>query len=145
VNKKTAAGAVVVAALVAFGANELYGQKVSQISGDFRNATTAEVLDAQGQPLLRGSFAPVDADDKGEVERLATLTAVEAGSGAAGEAEVEYQTDNPGTQEIELTATGVAPGSQVSLVIDGTNVASATADQNGKVELEVEAKTGAAQ
>lgn len=144
VNLKTAAGAIIVAALVAIGADQLYGQKVSQISGDFRNATTAEVLDAQGQPLLRGSFAPVDADDKGEVERLATLSPVHPGSGAAGEAEVEYQTDDPATQEIELKATGVAPGSQVSLVIDGTNVASATADKNGKVELEIEAKVGAA-
>jgi hypothetical protein len=143
--KTTAAGAIVVASLIAIGADQLYGQKPGQVSGDFRNAVTAEVRDAQGQPLLRGSFEAVDADDKGEVERLAKLTAVTPGSSATGEAEVEYQTDSPATQEIELTATGIAAGSQVSLVIDGAAVATATADKDGKVELEVEAKSGAAQ
>ena len=134
-----------VASLVAIGADQLYGQNPSQVSGDFRNAATAEVHDAQGQPLLRGTFVAVDGDDKGEVERLAKLTAVTPGSNASGEAEVEYQTDAPATQEIELTATGVAAGATVSLVIDGTAVATATADKDGKVELEVEAKSGAAQ
>jgi hypothetical protein len=143
--KTTFAAAIVVTSLVVIGADQLYGQKAAQISGDFRNAATAEVHDAQGQPLLRGSFVAVDGDDKGEVERLATLTALTPGSNATGEAEVEYQTDAPAVQEIELKATGIAAGAQVSLVIDGTAVATATADKDGKVELEVEAKSGAAQ
>lgn len=143
-NRKTAAGAIVMAAVVAIGANQLYGQKAAQVAGDFTNAATAEVHDAQGQPLLRGAFAPVDDGDKGEVERLAKLDPATPGSGAAGEVEVEYQTNSPALQEIELKVTGVQPGSQVSLVIDGATVATATADKDGKVELEVEAKTTAA-
>jgi hypothetical protein len=136
----TAAFAIVAATIVGVAADQLYG--MPQIVGDFRNASTAEVVDAQGQPLLRGSFAPVDADDQGEVERLATLASMVAGSAAKGEAEVEYQTDSPDTQEIELTATGLSAGAQVSLVIDGTTVTTAKADSKGKVEVEVEARAG---
>jgi hypothetical protein len=143
--KTTAFGALIAMAVVAVTADQLYGQKTAQVTGDFRNAVTAEVHDAQGQPLLRGSFVAVDADDKGEVERLAKLAPLTPGSSATGEAEVEYQTDSPASQEIELTATGIAAGAQISLVLDGTTVATATADKNGKVELEIEARSTAAQ
>lgn len=143
-NKKTTAAAIIVMAIATVAAGQLYGQKASPLTGDFRNATSAEVRDAQGQPLLRGSFAPVDADDKGEVERLAKLTPVTPGSSATGKAEVEYQANKPSEQEIELKATGIAAGAQVTLVIDGTTVATATADKKGKVELEVEARSTAA-
>jgi hypothetical protein len=136
------AGAIIAIAIVAIAAEQLYGERAAQVSGDFRNAAVAEVVDAQGQALLRGSFVAVDPDDQGEVERLATLAPVVAGSTAAGEAEVEYQTDSPTTQEIELTATGIAVGAQVSLIIDGTKVATATADSKGKVEVEIEARAG---
>jgi hypothetical protein len=140
-----AAGAIVAAAIVAVAADQLYGMRGSQVVGDFRNAAAAEVVDAQGQPLLRGSFAPVDGDDEGEVERLAKLSPVTAGSTAAGEAEVEYQTEAPDTQEIELSATGISAGAQVSLVIDGTKVATATADAKGTVDVEIEARAGGVQ
>jgi hypothetical protein len=136
-----AAAAIVAVTLIAIGAEQLYGQRAPQLVGDFRNAAQAEVRDAQGQVLLTGQFAPIDADDQGEVERLARLAPITAGSTASGEAEVEYQTDDPSTQEIELTATGIAAGAQVSLVIDGANVGSATADAKGKVELEIEARS----
>lgn len=135
------AALIVVMAIVAIGAEQLFGQATAQVVGDFRNAATAEVVDAQGQPVLRGSFAPVDADDKGEVERLATLSAVHAGSGAKGEAEVEFQTDNPNEQEIELNATGLAPNTSVSLIIDGNSVLTATADAKGRVEVETVARS----
>lgn len=138
--RTTAALAIVGAAIVTVTAGEIYGENAPKVSGDFRNAATAEVQDAQGQPMLRGSFEPVQDGDKGEVERLAKLAPVTPGSNATGEAEVEYQTDNPSKQEIELKATGVAAGTKVSLVIDGTTVASATADKDGTVELEVETK-----
>ena len=135
------AGAIIAAALVIIGAERLYGQRAPQVVGDFRNAAQAEVRDTQGQVLLRGQFTPADADDQGEVERLATLAPTTAGSTASGEAEVEYQADNPSTQEIELTAAGIQPGAQVALVIDGLQVATATANKNGKVDIELEART----
>jgi hypothetical protein len=138
------AAVIIAISVAAIGVEQLYGERATQLVGDFRNAAVAEVIDAQGQPLLRGSFVAVDADDQGEVERAATLTSVVAGSTAAGEAEVEYQTESPTTQEIELTATGLAAGAQVSLIIDGTKVATATADSKGKVEVEIEARAGGA-
>jgi hypothetical protein len=130
--------------IIAIAADQLYGMRAMQVTGDFRNAVLAEVRDAQGQVLLHGSFAPVDADDQGEVERLATLTPVTAGGNASGEAEVEYQSDNPTLQEVELTATGLAAGVTVSLVIDGTAVTTAKADNKGKVEVELEVRSAAA-
>ena len=138
--KLSVAAAIVATGIVAVTAVQLNGERTIQLTGDFRNAAAAEVVDAQGQPLLRGTFVAVDGDDKGEVERLAKLAPMVAGSTASGEAEVEYQADAPTTQEIELKATGIPAGAQVSLVIDGTSIATATADKNGKVEVELEVR-----
>jgi hypothetical protein len=132
-----AAAAIVVMATAAIAVEHFDGQATSAIAGDFRDAMTAEVRDAQGQTLLRGTFAVIDGDDKGEVERHAKLTPLTPGTGAAGEAEVEYQVENPAQQEIELSATGLQPGGRFSLVIDGGTVATATANSKGEVEVEV--------
>lgn len=129
---------VAVAASVAVA--EMNGEQSRAIAGDFRNAAVAEVHDAQGQVLMRGSFAPVDTDDEGEVERLAPLTPIVAQLTAKGEAEVEYQTDDPTDQEVELTLSGLAAGSQIAFVIDGTTVGSAKADERGRVNIEVAVK-----
>ena len=120
---------------------QLRGEAADQIAGDFRNAAVAEVHDAQGQVLLRGSFAPVDADDEGEVERLATLTGASPDVKATGEAEVEYQSNTPAEQEVELTVRGLAAGMDIALVIDGHTVATATADRRGGVDIELAVKS----
>ena len=113
----------------------LSGQQAPSVSGDFRNAGTAEVRDAQGQVLLQGTFAPV-AGDEDEIERLATLAATTAGSQATGDAEIEYRKDEPNMQEIEFQVSGVPPRAVLSLVIDGTAVLSATANDQGRAEAE---------
>ena len=120
---------------------QLRGEAASQIVGDFRNAVVAEVHDAQGQILLRGSFAPVDADDEGEVERLATLTGASPDVKATGEAEVEYQSNKPAEQEVELTVRGLAAGMDIAFVIDGHTVATAKADRRGGVDIELAVKS----
>ena len=119
---------------------QLRGEPSAQITGDFRNAAVAEVHDAQGQVLLRGDFAVVDADDASEVERHATLTAVAQDVKATGEAEVEYQSDKPTEQELELTVSGLNAGTAITFVIDGQRVATATADRRGGVEIELAVK-----
>ena len=131
------AAALAAAAFITFSVADLSGARAAQVTGDFRNAAVAEVHDANGQVLLRGSFAPVDADDQGEVERKAALQATAPGSTASGEAEVEYQTDKPSEQEVECSASGLTPGAAVTFVIDGRQIATATADQRGRFEIEV--------
>jgi hypothetical protein len=116
---------------------QLRAQQQSQIAGDFRNAKTAEIRDAQGQALLRGTFAPVDEGDDQEVERLAKLTPAQPGGSASGEAEVEYQKDAPDMQEVEFLVTGAQAGAVLTLFIDGKSVVSATADGKGRAEAEV--------
>ena len=116
---------------------QLRGEPAAQITGDFRNATVAEVHDAQGQVLLRGSFAAIQADDAGEVERLATLTGALPDVKATGEAEIEYQADKPAEQELELTVRGLMAGIDVAFVIDGQTVATAKSDARGGVEVEL--------
>jgi hypothetical protein len=113
----------------------LSGGQASQVSGDFRNASTAEVRDAQGQVLLRGTFADIPADED-EVERQAALTATAAGGQASGDAEVEYNRDEPNMQEIEFSVAGVPARAIVTLVLDGRDVISATANDNGRAEAE---------
>ena len=130
-------------ALIAAGtltAAQLSGAQAAPLAGDYRNALVAEVHDGQGHVLLRGSFAPADTDDEGEVERLAPLTPASPEVKGSGEAEVEYQTDSPTEQEVEFTLTGLTAGAEVFLVIDGHRVATAKADKHGRVSMEVAVK-----
>lgn len=130
------AGLVAVIAATSFFVVQLSGEQASPITGDFRNASVAEVHDGQGHVLLRGSFAPVDADDEGEVERLAPLKPASPEVKGSGEAEVEYQTDTPGEQEVEFTVSGLTEGADVALVIDGKRVGTAKADRRGRISIE---------
>jgi hypothetical protein len=141
VQKVAIGGLVATLVLAVVMVGQLVGQQ-DTVTGDFRNAATAEIRDPQGQVLLRGSFAPVDADDAGEIERLATLTTTVAGSAAAGEAEVEYQKDTPAKQEVEFKVSGVPAGAVLTLVIDGKAVLTATADKKGNAEAEAGVTAG---
>jgi hypothetical protein len=145
VNKKLkiAAGAGLIATVVmaTIAVAQLSGEPAAQITGDFRNAAVAEVHDAQGQVLLRGDFAVVDGDDAGEVERHAKLTSSAQHIKATGEAEVEYQTDDPTEQEVELTVTGLTAGTAITFMIDGKRVSTATADKRGGVDIELAVKS----
>ena len=136
----TIAGVVTGVAAMSFAMVELDGQQQAAVAADFKNASVAEVHDGQGHVLLRGSFAPVDTDDEGEVERLAPLKAASPEVKASGEAEVEYQMDAPGEQEVEFTVNGLAAGSEVALVIDGKRVGTAKADKRGRISVELAVK-----
>jgi hypothetical protein len=135
VPKIAAAGLAATAAVAVAMVINLSGNQTANISGDFRNATTAEIRDAQGKVLLRGNFASVgkDADN---VERLATLTATPEGGQASGDAELEYDKAKPNMQEIEFEVAGVPPRAILTLVLDGRDVISATADDKGRAEAE---------
>lgn len=123
-------------AAVLFAAVSL-AQTPQALVGDYRNAAAAEIRNAQGDVLLKGTFAPSDTDDDGEVERLAKLEPATAATGLAGEAEVEYQKDDPNIQEVEFLVTGAQPGAVLTLFVDGKSVMSATADDKGRAEAEV--------
>lgn len=137
-------GALALAAAGTVTIAQLNGEQTAAVTGDFRNAAVAEVHGSQGQVLMRGSFAPADSDDEGEVERLAPLTAVASEfNNAKGEAEVEYQTDTPTEQEVELSLTGVPAGTEIGFVIDGQRIATAKADNRGRISIELTVKAGA--
>jgi hypothetical protein len=138
----TIAGLVTTMAFAVFSIVELQGKPAAQITGDFRNAAIAQVRDAQGQTLLQGNFVVVDSDDAGEVERLAKLEAPNASVTAKGEAEVEYETDKPTVQEVELKVSGLAAGAVITFVIDGTTVTTATADNGGRIDVEIAVNGG---
>ena len=134
--KKIAAVGIATAAAVGVAMMvSLDGRQAASTTGDFRNATTAEVRDAQGTVLLRGTFAAAAGDSK-EIERKAALTSVSAGGTASGEAEIEYQADKPDVQEIEFNVTGVPARAIVTLMLDGRDVISATANDKGVAEAE---------
>lgn len=141
VQKLSIAGLIGVLVIAAIMIVQLQARQAAQVTGDFRNAQTAEVRDAQGTVLLRGTFAVEEQDpgEEGEVERKAPLLAVSGGT-MTGEAEVEHQKDDPTVQEVEFMVIGVPAGAAVTLVIDGTPVTTATADENGKAEAEVEVR-----
>ena len=106
-------------------------------AGDFTNAAVAEVRDAQGQVVLRGSFQQTDeADD--DIERKAVLAVAGADADARGEAEVEFSKDAPAKQEVEFSVRNVAPGTVLTFAIDGVDVATATADGRGRAAVELD-------
>jgi cytoskeletal protein RodZ len=139
VERGAMAGLFVVAALASIAVVQSSGEQAA-ITGDFRSAAAAEVHDSQGNVLARGTFAPVEAEDAGEVERIAPLT--NASGQAAGEVEIEYAQDRPTEQEIELTLSGATPGGDVTLLVDGQRVLTGKAGNDGRVEVEVMVRSG---
>jgi hypothetical protein len=134
------AGLVTTMSFAAFSIVQLQGTAATQVTGDFRNAAMAEVRDAQGQTLLRGTFVVKDSDDAGEVERLAALEGANASVTATGEAEVEYENHMPTVQEVELTVNGMPAGAEVTFVIDGAVLTTTKADQRGRINVEIAVK-----
>lgn len=118
---------------------QLQAQGAVTTTSNFTNAATAEVRDAQGQVVLSGPFKPVDQDDEDEREIRATLAPTGADTDAAGEAEVEWPTANPADHEVEFSVRNLQAGGKFTFVIDGTTVATATADQRGRAEVELDA------
>ena len=110
-------------------------------TGNFTNAATAEVRDAQGQIVLRGQFQLAEEEDD-DVERKAKLEPAGADTDASGEAEVEFAKASPATQEIEFSVRNVAPGAAFTFVIDGVDVATATSDSRGRAEVELKVSLG---
>jgi len=106
-------------------------------AGDFTNAATAEVRDAQGQVLLRGQFQLADEDDD-DIERKAVLATTGVVATAGGEAEVEFSKNAPATQEVEFSVKNVSPRTVLTFAIDGVDVATATADAKGRAEVELD-------
>ena len=117
---------------------QLNGQ-VTVPTNDYTNAAIAEVRDAQGQVVLRGQFALADEEDD-DIERKATLEPTGVDADAAGEAEVEFAKTAPAVQEVEFAVRNLQAGATFTFVIDGNDVATATADRRGGVEVELEVR-----
>jgi hypothetical protein len=117
---------------------QLSGQTNSS-TGDFTNAAIAEVRDAQGQVILSGPFQLVEEEDD-DIERKAALAPTGIDADAAGEAEIEFSKAAPADQEVEFSVRSVAAGAVLTFVIDGTEVATATADEHGRAEVEFDVR-----
>lgn len=127
------ASLIVVAALY-FGSG-MAAQSSAPQPVDLRNAAAAEMRDGQGQVILKGDFTSVD-EDHDDTERKAVLKSV-ANTKATGNAEIEYANKAPKEQEVEFAGRDLAPGATYVLAIDGHDVATATADKGGRLEIEV--------
>lgn len=128
------------AALAAFAAlyfgSGVAAQSAAPSPIDLRNAAVAEVRDGQGQTVLKGDFTRVDEDDD-DTERKAALKSTVANAKAAGNAEIEFVNQQAKEQEVEFAGRDLTPGATYTLAIDGHDVATATADKRGRVEIEV--------
>jgi len=131
-------GLIVTLAVAVYMVARLNGQEAAP-SGDFSNAASAEVRDAQGQVVLRGQFALADEEDD-DIERKATLQATGVDADATGEAEVEFAKAAPAKQEVEFSVRNVQAGAAYTFVIDGVDVATATADKRGRAEVELDVR-----
>jgi hypothetical protein len=130
-------GLLITVATAGYIVAQLHGQ--TPPTGDFTNAATAQVRDAQGQIVLQGQFmAPVEED--GDLERRATLAPTGVDNDAAGEAEIEFAKTAPTEQEVEFSVEKVQAGATFTFVIDGTDIATVTANRNGRAEVELKVK-----
>ena len=82
------AGLLATIAVAFYATVQLRGQ-VQTPTGDFTNAATAQVRQADGQIVLQGDFMPPVEEDGG-LERRATLAPTGVDTDAAGEAEIEF-------------------------------------------------------
>jgi hypothetical protein len=133
-----AVGLLATAIAAVYMVAQLNGQATAP-SADFTNAAFAEVRDAQGQVVLSGPFQAVDEDDD-DVERKAVLAPAGVDADAAGEAEVEFSRNAPANQEVEFSVRNMTPNAAFTFVIDGTTVATATADGRGRAEVELDVR-----
>jgi hypothetical protein len=131
-------GLLATMAFAAYMVVQLSGQTTT-VTGDFTNAATAEVRDAQGQVILSGPFQLVEEDDD-DVERKAALAAIGSDADATGEAEIEFNKAAPAVQEVEFSVRNVAAGAVLTFVIDGTQVGTATANARGRAEFEIDVR-----
>lgn len=131
-------GLLCTAAGVAYMVVQLNGQATAP-TGNFTNASVAEVRDAQGQIVLRGQFAVAEEEDD-DIERKATLEQTGIDADAAGEAEVEFAKAAPTVQEVEFAVRNLPPGATFTFVIDGHDVATAKTDRGGNAEIELEVR-----
>lgn len=131
-------GLVATIAAAAYAVVQLSSQTQAP-TGDFTNAATAQVRDAQGQIVLQGDFMPPVEEDGG-LERRATLAATGVDADANGEAEIEFAKTAATEQEVEFTVHNLPPGASFTFVIDGTDVASATTNSRGSAEVELDVR-----
>jgi len=131
-------GLVATMAVAGYMVVQLNGQGTG-VTGNFTNAAAAEVRDAQGQVVLLGQFVMEDEDDD-DTERKAVLKPTGIVADAAGEAEVEFARSAPATQEVEFSVRGLQAGAVFTFVIDGQEVATATADRRGRAEVELDVR-----
>jgi len=133
-----AAGLLATVVAAVYMVVQLNGQ-AAQPTTDVTKAALAEVRNAQGQAILSGQFQLVEEED-GDVERKAVLAPTGADPDATGEAEIEFSKSAPTEQEVEFSVRNVAPGAVLTFVIDGTHVATATADKRGRAEVELDVR-----
>ena len=133
-----AAGLLATVVAAVYMVVQLSGQ-TARPTADFTNAALAEVRNAQGQAILSGQFRLVEEEDD-DVERKAALVPTGIEADATGEAEIEFSKSAPAEQEVEFSVRNVAPGAVLTFVIDGTDVATATADKTGRAEVELDVR-----
>jgi len=131
-------GLLVTMVIATYMVVQIAGQGTPAPTGNFTNATLAEVRDGQGRVVLQGQFIQSDEDDD-DIERKAALKST-VGADAMGEAEVEFAKSAPAIQEIEFSVRGLQAGAPFTFVIDGQEVATATTDQRGRAEVELDVK-----
>ena len=124
---------VAVVAVTGYCLARFNGQDAVQ-GTDFRKAATAQIRDSTGKVVLHGTFRLVEEEDD-DIERKAALVATTGGE-VMGEAEVEFATEMPADQEVEFAARGLEAGATYTLLVDGQEIASLTADARGRIAIE---------
>ncbi len=133
-----AAGLLATIVGAAYSVVQLSAQAPAAEAIDLRNVGTADLRNAQGVFVLSGTFMVDDEDDAEDIERKAALMPVGTGTKATGVAEVEFARERPVDQEVEFSGRNLQPGVRYTLVLDGREVVSGVAEQDGELELETD-------
>src|SRR5687767_9475453 len=131
-------GLLCTVAVAGYMVAQLNGQSTAP-TGDYTNASVAEVRDAQGRIVLRGQFAVAEEEDD-DIERKAALEQTGVDADAAGEADGEFVKAAPSVQVVEFVDRNLQPGVRFIFPIDVHVVSSSTADLRVTAEVEVEVR-----
>jgi hypothetical protein len=104
---------------------------------DLAKVTRVDVS-LNGTVVLSGQFGN-EIDDGDEIKREAPLTG--SAGNAAGEAEVELDTDDRTKQELEIDVTGLSARSTYEVRLDGELIGTIVTDARGRGSLELSRNT----
>jgi hypothetical protein len=124
--------------MVVFGAGHKITEQLPSSLENLERSKLVEVKDENGNVILSGSFT-VSTEADGDIEGVATLTAVGVDTTPRGSAELEVSKKQDGTvtKEFEIEVRKLKPATTFKVLVDGQLVSTIRTNARGTAEVEL--------